>query len=443
MKRPAKKQLLAIGVIGAALLAAASWGTLRFAPGTQRHAECRITNDESRSAAATHEVVHALCTDPHPARVQLCQVITPAMPCPVPGIDCSCGSCAACGGAGWQALGPAPFQLYGQGEYVARARLEHVPVYRLRVDDELDVVFRLTRDIDPHPYELQVGDEVRIESATDKDDASLNRTVIIQPDGTITMPLLGQVAAARKTVDQLRNELESRYKDEAEQQPNGEKNGKRKHFYRQPGITVTPVRVNTKLEDIRATVDSRQGFGGQSRRARVTPEGTVALPAIGSVPAQGLTLEELKAEIDARFDQIVDGLEVQPILVQRAPRYVYVLGEVRQPARYTLEGPTTVMQAIAMAGSWNIGANVQQVVIFRRAEDWRMLATMVDLREALLGRMPCPAGEIWVADNDLIIVPKSKILLCNNFVELVFTKGLYGVVPITGNVSYTNVSALR
>ena len=51
------------------------------------------------------------------------------------------------------------------------------------------------------------------------------------------------------------------------------------------------------------------------------------LPAIGSAPAHGLTVEELKLEVDARYDAIVEGLEVTPVLIRRAPRFVYVTGE--------------------------------------------------------------------------------------------------------------------
>ena len=89
------------------------------------------------------------------------------------------------------------------------------------------------------------------------------------------------------------------------------------------------------------------------------------------------------------------------------------------------------MQAIALAGSWNVGANINQVVVFRRGDDWHLMATMLDLRAALLGHKPCPADEIWVSDSDLIIVPKSKILLADNFIELVFTNGIYGVFPFS------------
>ena len=105
---------------------------------------------------------------------------------------------------------------------------------------------------DEPPYKLNVGDEIRVESFTD---AAITRDLIIQPDGTITLRLLGQVHATGKTVPQLRDELEKQYLT----------------YYKVPAITVTPLRVNTKLEDLRATIDRRAGVGGQSQSVRVTP----------------------------------------------------------------------------------------------------------------------------------------------------------------------------
>jgi len=288
-----------------------------------------------------------------------------------------------------------------------------VPEYRLRVDDVIEFVYRLTREETAQPYRLNVGDVIRIESLADR---NLDRELEIQPDGSITLRLLGQVRAARRTVQQLHDELEQRYAE----------------FYKKPALTVTPLKVNTRLEDLRATVDSRAGAGGQNQSARVTPEGTVQLPAIGSIPAQGLTLDELKREVDERYLQVVSGIEVTPILVSRAPRFAYVLGEVVHPGRYPLEAPTTVMQSLAMAGGWNNGGNLRHIVVFRRGEDWRLLATRLDLRGALLGKRPCPADEIWLRDSDMVIVPKSPILLTDDFINLVFTRGIYGVVPFQG-----------
>ena len=162
---------------------------------------------------------------PKPAaeqKVALCQALGPAAPYPIAGLD---GASAGCGEPGWRDARPIDWQKYAQGEYLGHERLEHVPQYRLRVGDELDVVFRISREPLPRAYRLNVGDRVRIESLAD---SSLDRELIVQPDGTITLPLLGQVYAARAVVSQLRDELERRYQQ----------------FYKQPAVTVTPLKVN-------------------------------------------------------------------------------------------------------------------------------------------------------------------------------------------------------
>jgi len=342
--------------------------------------------------------------------VRLCQALGPAAPCDICAVDCS--TCNPC--RGWESARVIAWQAYAQGEYVGHYRTTHVAEYRLRPDDDLDLVYRLTREETSTPYKLNVGDEVRVESFTDP---ALDRDLLLQPDGTITLRLLGQVRATGSTVTQLRDRLEELYKK----------------YYKVPAITVTPLRVNSKLEDLRAAVDRRAGLGGQNRLARVTPEGTIALPAIGSVYVQGLTLTECQEELNERYREDIRGIEVIPVLLQRAPRFVYVLGEVANPGRFEMTGPTTLLQAISLAGSWNVGARLKQIVVFRRGDDWRLMATMVDLRAALHGREPCPAGEIWLNDSDIVIVPKNPILIADDFIELVFTRGVYGVLPV-GNI---------
>jgi polysaccharide export outer membrane protein len=376
-------------------------------PVSLRHADPPSARVASKTPEERHEIL-------------LCQALGPAAPCPIRGVDCAGGCCSR---RGWESARCIAWQAYAQGEYVGHARLAHVPEYRLRVDDRLDITYRLTREETTAPYRLNVGDEVQVESFTDAD---INRNLLIQPDGTITLRLLGQVHATGHTVTQLRDVLEERYKK----------------YYKIPAITVTPLKVNTKLEDLRAVIDRRAGIGGQSQFVRVTPEGTVSLPAIGTVPAQGLTLPELQSELNERYRAVVEGIQIIPILAERASRYVYVLGEVNTPGRFELTGPTTAIQALSMAGSWRVGANLRQIVVFRRSDDWRLLATMIDLEAALFGHQPCPAGEIWIDDSDVVIVPKGKILIADDFIDLVFTRGIYGVFPVSTQISFTKLSSL-
>jgi polysaccharide biosynthesis/export protein len=376
-------------------------------PAGLRHADLQ----SARVASLTPEERHDILP---------CQALGPAAPYNICAVDCSTGGCSR---RGWEAARAIDWQAYAQGEYVGHARLEHVPEYRLRVDDQLDMTYRLTREETSTPYKLNVGDEIQVESFTDSD---INRNLILQPDGTITLRLLGQVHATGRTVTQLRDALEELYKK----------------YYKIPAITVTPLKVNTKLEDLRAVIDRRAGIGGQSQFVRVTPEGTVSLPAIGTVPAQGLTLPELQTELNERYRDVVEGIQIIPILAQRAPRYVYVLGEVNSPGRFELVGPTTAIQALSMAGSWRVGANLRQIVVFRRGDDWRLLAAMIDLEGALFGNRPCPPGEIWIDDSDIVIVPKSKILIADDFINLVFTRGIYGVLPVSAQLNFQKLSTL-
>jgi polysaccharide export outer membrane protein len=376
---------------------------------------------------------------PAPAVAQYCQPLTPAAPFPIWGVDSAAGR--GCGEVGWDARGMIPWQEFAQGEYVGHARTPHVPEYRVREGDVIAVYYRRTREEISRPYELQVGDRIRVESLTAGHataatpgvtepvpaDDNITRDLVVQPDGTITLPLLGQVRATRRTVPALRDELEEAFKK----------------YFKTPSITVTPISVNTRLEDLLNTVDSRAGtLGGLQIQVTVTPAGDIQLPGVASVFVQGLTLAEAKQEIDARYNADIPGVQVTLVLVQRAKRFVYVLGEVGQPGRFELEGPTTVIQALAMAGKWTEGANTRQVVVFRRGPDWRLMATMLDLRGALYAKRPVPADDIWLNDSDIVLVPKTPIQQVDEVIDQYITRGVYSLIPreVIWNLNTTGTS---
>jgi polysaccharide export outer membrane protein len=317
-------------------------------------------------------------------------------------------------------LEPLSWEVFAQGEYIGPARTQHVPEYYLRVDDQVSFVFRLNGKPMSTPYRLNVGDVIRISSLTMP---SLSVDTPIQPDGTIVLPQVGPVTAAGKPIEVLRKELDQLYVRVLKE--------------REPSISVIPVSLNKTVEELRTSITNRtQISAGQSFAARISPNGTVQLPALGSVPAQGLSLSELRNEVEARYADLVPGVEVTPVLVERAPRSVYVLGEVAKPGKFALDAPTTVIQAIAMAGSWNIGANLREVIIFRRDDCWRLMATRVCVRPALYNSRKLEADDIWLRDSDIVIVPKCPMQVIDDYVQLIFTKGIYGVVPFQG-VSFT------
>lgn len=329
------------------------------------------------------------------------------------GVDCACG----CGAEQrWRDMKPLNFGAYGPGGYAGPARLAHLSEYRLRPGDQLQVIYLITRRQKEGAYRLTPGDQVMIESIADPDltRGTLENGLTIQPDGTITVRLLGEVHAAGLTVAQLREVLGELYSD----------------FYEEPGIDVTPTRTNTLADDIRNAVGGASGLNRQALDLTVMPDGKIRLPGIGEVCVQGFTMSQLKREVNLRYGEVVVGIDTEPTLTAQAPHFVNVLGQVADPQRVAVTGPTTVLSAIAAAGGHLPDGNMRQVVVLRRAEDWRLVSTMLDLQAAVYGKRPTPADEIWVRDGDVIIVPDKPITRLNNWIRQIFTDGIYGVYPV-------------
>ncbi len=375
------------------------------------------TPRESAASGEVHNCVEAIPIvgdSDSKSVIQLCQACSPGEPHFRCGVDCQ--SSSGCRETGWDASRPIPWQALTQGEYIGPPRAPHVQVYQVRVADELEFIYRRKREQSNSEYRLNVGDRIRVESVTEE---NLARDVEILIDGKITLPPAFQIVAAGRTIQELTEELEEKYKE----------------LYRVPAITVTPIETERRLQDLLEAVDSRAGTGGLRQVAKVSPEGTVQLPGIGNVSVQGLAMDEVQQEIEARYASVVLGIGVTPKLTRIAPHFIYVGGEVRNPSRYEITTPTSAVMAIVSAGGWNFGGNLREIVIFRRTDDWRLIATKINLRDALLGKAPCPHGEIWLRDSDIVYVPKGKLLLKSDFVDLLFTKGIYRIFPIDGSIS--------
>ncbi|MFK7767604.1 MAG: polysaccharide biosynthesis/export family protein [Mariniblastus sp.] len=316
--------------------------------------------------------------------------------------------------ARWRQQTNVPFEQFAYGEYLGPHRTPHVAEYRLRVNDQLEFVYVRTREKTFEPYQLYVGDVLQVSSAID---ASLNQSgLTVRSDGMISLSLIGQIRAAGKTIDDLQRELNDKYTE----------------FVNNPSIVVQVTQGDTPLRDILDSVDARAGQGGQARAVTVSPDGTVQLPGIGSVPAIGLTLDEIGREVNARYRLRLGGIEVTPILIERAPRFIFVVGEATRPGRFELTGPTTVMQAVALAEGFSTGGNLRQVIVFRRDQNWRLTATRLDLAGALYGKRPHPSDEIWLRDSDIVLIPKKPIQRLSEAVNLYLSNTLYSIFPQQG-----------
>jgi len=70
------------------------------------------------------------------------------------------------------------------------------------------------------------------------------------------------------------------------------------------------------------------------------------------------------------------------------------------------------------------------------------MGSVINLNDTLYRGKQCPRDDIWIADSDVVIVPKTHLLKADDMIEMVFTRGIYGVIPLTVNMDFAKRSTL-
>jgi protein involved in polysaccharide export with SLBB domain len=83
----------------------------------------------------------------------------------------------------------------------------------------------------------------------------------------------------------------------------------------------------------------------------VGPDGKLYFDLLPGLDVWGLTLSQTKAMIEKQYSQYVrEAPKVSVILREVASRHVWILGRVQAPGVYPMTGPTTLLEAVALAG---------------------------------------------------------------------------------------------
>ncbi len=128
-----------------------------------------------------------------------------------------------------------------------------------------------------------------------------------------------------------------------------------------PGICADPGYILGPGDKIRVTVFGQDDLSGEFE---VDASGSVALPLIQAVPAQGKTPQQLEAEIASRLEpDFLRNPRVSVEVLNYRPFYIY--GEVLKPGGYPYVNGMTVHNAIALAGGFTYRARTSSVVIRR------------------------------------------------------------------------------
>lgn len=106
------------------------------------------------------------------------------------------------------------------------------------------------------------------------------------------------------------------------------------------------------------------------RTVKVLPDGTVAFPLVGQIRAQGLLPQQLEAQIRTGLRDQYRG-DVPQVTVSVAPTGLQfsVMGRVRAPGSFQPGRYVNVLEAVSLAGGPNEFADLDNVVIIRKAGD--------------------------------------------------------------------------
>lgn len=107
---------------------------------------------------------------------------------------------------------------------------------------------------------------------------------------------------------------------------------------------------------------------------KVSDGGTIALPLVGVIEAQGLSVDQLQKQLVQRLDaNAVKSPNVTVTVTEYRP--FFILGEVARPGSYPYVPNMTVLTAAAIAGGFTYRASQEAVSITRqsggKAQDWR------------------------------------------------------------------------
>jgi polysaccharide export outer membrane protein len=137
---------------------------------------------------------------------------------------------------------------------------------------------------------------------------------------------------------------------------------------------------------------------------QVDESGQIDYPLLGMVQAQGRTTEELgKALASGLSQRYLQAPKVNVSIKERAKQKVTVEGSVNQPGVFEVTGPTTLLQAVAMARGTSREANPSRVVVFRTIRGERMAGAfdLQDIRRA-------KAADPVIYGNDIVVVDGSR-----------------------------------
>ena len=148
----------------------------------------------------------------------------------------------------------------------------------------------------------------------------------------------------------------------------------------------------------------------------ILPDGFVALKNAGDILAEGLTLAELREAVRGAYTNLLHDPEVSIFLKDFERPFFVAGGQVGHPGKYELRAPTTVTEAVAIAGGFTEASKHSQVVLFRRVLDGVVEARVLNLKSMLAARNL--EEDIELKPGDMLYVPQNRISKIKKFLPV-------------------------
>ena len=141
--------------------------------------------------------------------------------------------------------------------------------------------------------------------------------------------------------------------------------------------------------------------------------GKISMPLVGEVSAIDLTTAELDQRLTTKLgEKYLENPDISVGIKSSTRRSVTVDGSVGKSGTFAINGPTSLIQAIAAAGGVSENGNPRRVAIFRQIGGQRQAAAF-DLTSIRRGEAPDPPvypGDIIVVDGSATKEAQRQIL---------------------------------
>lgn len=135
---------------------------------------------------------------------------------------------------------------------------------------------------------------------------------------------------------------------------------------------------------------------------KIRRDGKISLPFLGEVRAAGRRVIDLQRELVSRYDQYLDNPEVL-VTLENGLATVVISGFANKPGAITFDRPTTVYQAIMLAGGVSDYGSLSNIHLTRIINGVQR-TERINLRPNIRGQ---PTQPEYVQDGDVIYIARS------------------------------------